>query len=177
MSNQALHFHVLNFGPGFQWHLIVMWACECWGCSDGCVEWGLHCDWAEKWSMFELGSFGGERSWGEEDMGQEEIIITLFHINRISSQAPFCPSFLHSAELSYFLTVKRFSRVFISLPNNYSSVVAWFDFLCGRCCLGFILVCNLGFIPSGLSPRLWSVQRLGSVAQDVSSPTSPHDTA
>lgn len=55
--------------------------------EDGvCLNWGP------------LGEKGFEvrKTWDKE-----EIIITLLHINKISSQAHFCPSFFFSADLGF----------------------------------------------------------------------------
>lgn len=107
-----IYIHCWIFSPDLQWHLIVTGVCECWGWWWWMCGWGLCCDGTGGWRLFELGSSGGERLWGEADMGQEEIIITHLCINKISSQACFCPSVLHSAELgSYFLTIKSYSAV------------------------------------------------------------------
>lgn len=56
-------------------------------------------------------------------MGQEELIITLLSINKISSQACFCRSYLLSTEflLSHY---QKLLLCFISLANNSSSVTA-----------------------------------------------------
>lgn len=141
--------------------------CEWWGFGDGCVDGGctvkeleVECVW--------VGVLWGRKAlrWGRQGTRGNQNHTFLYISDFLTSlllslMLTFC-----WVGFSYFLAIKSYCCVFISPANNSSSVTAWLDFSCGRCCpifLSFPSV-HLGFILSGPSPRLWSIQRLRSVA-------------